>query len=134
MSTNVIKLVKEYYAAFNAEDHDAILKLLTADVIHDINQGSREVGKEAFSKFLDRMKNCYKESIVDIRIMSEYGDLRASAEYTVLGTYLKADEGLPQAKGQNYALPGGAFFDIRDGLIARVTNYYNLQEWLAQVT
>ena len=30
-------------------------------------------------------------------------------------------------------LPGGAFFDVRDGKIARVTNYYNLDDWIAQV-
>jgi steroid delta-isomerase-like uncharacterized protein len=50
-----------------------------------------------------------------------------------VGTYLHTDEGLPAAKGQHYRLPGGAFFHIRDGKIARVTNYYNLQEWLRQV-
>ena len=54
-------------------------------------------------------------------------------EFTVLGTYLKTDEGLPPAHGQKYRLPGGAFFDIRDGKVARVTNYYNLQDWLKQV-
>jgi steroid delta-isomerase-like uncharacterized protein len=37
------------------------------------------------------------------------------------------------ARGQRYVLPAGAFFDIRDGRIARVTNYYNLQDWLRQV-
>ena len=35
-------------------------------------------------------------------------------------------------------MAGGAFFDIKfdrggAGLIARVTNYYNLEDWLAQV-
>ncbi|PZR02178.1 MAG: isopropylmalate/homocitrate/citramalate synthase, partial [Archangium gephyra] len=31
-------------------------------------------------------------------------------------------------------LPGGAFFDVRDDRIARVTNYYNLQDWIRQVS
>jgi hypothetical protein len=30
-------------------------------------------------------------------------------------------------------VPGGAFFEIDDGRIARVSNYYNLQDWIAQV-
>jgi steroid delta-isomerase-like uncharacterized protein len=51
----------------------------------------------------------------------------------VHGEYLEADEGLPPAHGQTYVLPGGAFFGIREGRIARVTNYYNLEHWLAQV-
>ena len=28
---------------------------------------------------------------------------------------------------------GGAFFEVRDGRIQRVSNYYNLEDWLAQV-
>jgi ketosteroid isomerase-like protein len=27
----------------------------------------------------------------------------------------------------------GAFFEVRDGKVARVTNYYDLQSWLQQV-
>jgi steroid delta-isomerase-like uncharacterized protein len=56
-----------------------------------------------------------------------------AAEYVVEGTYLATDEGLPPAQGQTYTLPGGAFFGLTAGKITRVTNYYNLQDWLAQV-
>lgn len=49
------------------------------------------------------------------------------------GEYLKTDPSLPEAHGQHYVLPAGAFFAIRDGRIARVTTYYNLQDWLKQV-
>ena len=73
------------------------------------------------------------EQLRDIVALSNADGSRAGAEYVVHGTYKVADEGLPPAKGQKYVLPGGAFFDIRDGRIARVTNYYNLQDWLAQV-
>ena len=50
------------------------------------------------------------------------------------GTYLQTDEGLPEAKGQTYVLPAGTFFTIRDGKIARVTTYYNLADWMRQVS
>ena len=43
-------------------------------------------------------------------------------------------KGLPPARGQKYVLPGGAFFDIRGGKISRVSNYYNLQDWIDQVS
>ena len=56
-----------------------------------------------------------------------------AAEYVVHGDYLEAGDGLPPANGQKYVLPGGAFFDIRDGSISRISNYYNLEDWLAQV-
>jgi steroid delta-isomerase-like uncharacterized protein len=59
---------------------------------------------------------------------------RAAAEFNVHGTYLATDEGLPPATGQTYVLPAGTFFAIRNGLINRVTTYYNLTDWLMQVT
>ncbi len=79
------------------------------------------------------MNRCYKEHLTDMVIMTSPDGKRASAEFVVNGQYLATDEGLPEAKGQTYRLPAGAFFDIRDGKVARVTNYYNLNDWIAQV-
>lgn len=126
-------LIQRYYEAFNAGDLETFLGMLTEDVIHDINQGTRETGREAFRAFMQRMNRNYGEQIVDIVILTEGSGLRAAAEFTVLGRYLATDEGLPEAKNQMYRLPAGAFFEIRGGKVARVTNYYNLQDWLAQV-
>ncbi len=129
-----INLVESYYAAFNGGDMDTFLNLLTDDVIHDINQGRREVGKEAFSVFMGGMNTNYKEQLVEMVIMASADGARASAEFVVLGKYIKTDEGLPEAKGQTYRLPAGAFFEIRDNKVARITNYYNLQDWIDQVS
>lgn len=128
-----VELIESYYDAFNRGDAEAMLACLTEDVVHDINQGGRETGKDAFRTFMARMNRCYRERLADIVVMAAPGGDRAAAEFTVHGTYLASDEGLPAASGQTYVLPGGAFFDIRDGKIARVTNYYNLGDWLAQV-
>jgi len=127
-------LIQNYYAAFNAGDMDTFLTLLSDDVVHDINQGAREVGKDAFRAFMNRMNRNYKEQLVDMVIMSSEDGARAAAEFVVLGEYLVSDEGLPEAKGQKYRLPAGAFFDIRDGKVARITNYYNLEDWIRQVS
>lgn len=126
-------LVLDYYAAFNRGDRDAMLALLTDDVAHDLNQGPRETGRDAFVAFMARMDRSYREQLRDIVVMASPDGARAAAEYVVHGEYLADDEGLPPANGQTYVLPGGAFFDLRDGKIARVTNYYNLQDWIAQV-
>lgn len=128
-----IELVLSYYAAFNRGDWDGMLALLADDVIHDLNQGPRETGKPAFAAFLQRMARCYREQLRDVVVLASEDGTRAAAEYVVHGQYLQADAGLPPARGQRYLLPGGAFFDLRDGRIARVSNYYNLQDWLAQV-
>ncbi len=132
-ATDTETLIRRYYAAFNAGDMDSFLGLLTDDVVHDINQGTREVGREAFASFMQRMNRHYREQLEDIVIMTSADGRRAAAEFVVLGEYLSTDEGLPEAAGQRYRLPAGAFFAVRDGRVARVTNYYNLNDWIAQV-
>ena len=132
-SDRAIELVLAYYAAFNRGDWDGMLALLADDVAHDLNQGGRETGRDAFRAFLARMDRCYSEQLRDIIVTATPDGGHASAEYVVHGQYKADDEGLPRARGQRYVLPGGAFFDVRGQRIARVTNYYNLQEWMRQV-
>jgi steroid delta-isomerase-like uncharacterized protein len=126
-------LIEQYYRTFNAGDREALLELLTEDVLHDINQGGCEVGRDDFRAFLQRMDRCYREQVVDLVVCASEDGRRAAAEFFIDGAYIATDEGLPPATGQTYHLRVGAFFDIRDGKVARVTNYYNLQEWLRMV-
>lgn len=128
-----IELILAYYAAFNRGDWSAMLGYLSEDIAHDLNQGARERGADAFRAFLARMDRCYAEQLRDIVVTATPDGRHAAAEYVVHGAYKAQDEGLPPASGQRYVLPGGAFFDVRDGRIARVTNYYNLQDWLHQI-
>jgi len=132
-SSAAIALVHSYYAAFNRGDWEGMLAHLSDDVAHDLNQGARETGRAAFAAFLARMERCYAEQLRDIVVMATADGIRAAAEYVVHGEYKATDEGLPEATGQRYVLPGGAFFSLHDGKIARVSNYYNLEDWLAQV-
>ena len=127
------ELVLAYYAAFNRGDWDGMCALLSEDVVHEINQGGRERGRAPFRAFLDRMSASYREQLRDMVVMTTADGRRAAAEYIVEGEYLADDDGLPAARGQRYVLPGGAFFDISAGRITRVTNYYNLSDWLRQV-
>lgn len=126
-------MIKTYYAAFNAGDRETMFSLLADDVVHDLNQGGSEVGLDTFRAFMVRMDRCYKETLEDIVIFESVDGSRAAAEFNVRGEYLSTDEGLPEANGQTYLIPAGAFFTLRDGKIARVTMYYNLQEWLRQI-
>ena len=47
-----IDLVSGYYDAFNRGDWAGMLERLDDDVAHDLNQGARESGREAFAAFL----------------------------------------------------------------------------------
>jgi steroid delta-isomerase-like uncharacterized protein len=133
MTDATIQLVRDYYAAFDRGDTAAMLALLTDDVVHDINQGAREIGRDAFAAFMARMDRSYRETIRDLVVMATPDGRRAAAEFVVDGIYLATDAGLPEARGQTYSLAAGAFFECRGGRIGRVTNWYNLQDWLRQV-
>lgn len=126
-------LIRRYYQKFNAHDTMGMIGCLADDVIHDVNQGERRKGKGMFASFMDHMNRCYRERLEDIVVMSNADGTHAAASFVVHGKYLATDEGLPPAKGQTYELPAGAFFTVDNGVITRVTTYYNLKDWMAQV-
>ncbi len=125
-------VIARYFDAFNRGDIEAMLAELSDDVAHHVNEGEVRRGKALFREFCVHMARCYREELKDLLIFTE-GD-RAAAEYIVHGTYLATDEGLPEARGQAYVLPAGSFFTLDGGKIARVTTYYNLADWLRQVS
>ncbi|WP_438991070.1 ketosteroid isomerase-related protein [Lentibacter sp.] len=128
------KTVEAYFAAFNAGDVQGMLDCLAEDVAHHVNEGQVRRGKAAFADFCAHMSRSYQEELTDMVIFEAEGGTRAAAEYIVNGTYLATDSGLPEARGQSYRLPAGSFFALEGGKITRVVTYYNLADWVAQVS
>lgn len=126
--------IAAYYAAFNAGDPAGMLALVTEDVEHRVNEGGIRRGREAFAEFCAHMGVSYREELRDLVIFATPDGRRGAAEFVVHGEYLQTDPGLPEARGQRYILPAGGFFELRDGKIARVTTFYNLNDWIAQVS
>lgn len=126
--------VDAYYAAFNAGEAKGMLACVTEDVEHHVNEGGVRKGKPKFEEFCAHMGVSYRETLKDIVVFVSADGTRAAAEFVVHGEYLKTDPGLPEAKGQKYILPAGSFFTLRDGKICRVTTFYNLNDWIAQVS
>lgn len=129
---NLNDLILAYFEKFNAHDAEGMLSLLSDDVVHDINEGQREVGKDKFRAFKAHMDECYREQISELVVMTN-GD-RGAAEFTCSGTYLQTDFGLPEASGQTYSIQAAAFFESRDGKISRITSYYSLSGWIKAIS
>jgi steroid delta-isomerase-like uncharacterized protein len=127
-------LVQRYYEAFNAKNWPGMVACLSPSIHHDVNEGDARSGREKFAAFLAHMNDCYDETLTDIVVMASPDGARAAAEFIVNGVYKQTDGALPPARGQSYRLPAGAFFEIGDGMILRVTTYYNLKDWIAQVS
>ena len=126
-----MKLLQDYYDRFNARDVEGFLALLHPDVVHEVSQGETRVGVEAFREFLGHMNRCYRETVSELVIFS-HGE-RGAAELMLDGEYLATDGDLPPAHGQRYRLRVGAFFEVKEGRISRVSNHYNIQDWLRQI-
>lgn len=133
MKNLAIQTIEKYYDAFNRGSMEDFFSLLTEDVVHDINHGKQEMGKLLFRAFMERMYRHYQEKAVDFVIFANDSGSRAAAEFFIEGKYLTTDAGLPPARGQIYRLRCGAFFALHENKISRVTNYYNLNDWLTQI-
>ena len=133
-SDRATALVLGYFDCYNRRDWDGLAALVADDVVHDVNQGWRETGRARLREFLERTGRCFHERIGDLCVLALAEGTRAAAEFAIDGTYVESDPGLPPARGQKYRLRGGAFFEVNaQNRIARVTNYYNLQDWLRQI-
>ena len=124
----------QYYHAFNTGNYEGMLALLADDVVHEPSQGEPRKGKQMFREFLQHMERCYKEQVIDPVLLVSADGTRAAAEFMLTGTYLQTDSDLPPAKGQQYRLRVGTFFELANGRITRVSNHYNLQHWLRQIS
>ena len=97
-------------------------------------QGDVRIGLEKFTAFLQKMDEAYEETLTNMVFFSEPQGKRVAVEFVVNGIYKQAEEGLPEAHGQSYVLPAGAFLEVTDGKISRVTTYYNLPLWIELVS
>lgn len=132
---NALKIVKDYYAAFNDKEWDKMLALVGDDIRHEPNQGEPREGKELFSEFLKKMDDSYEETLTNMKFyVSEENDGSIAAEFTVNGIYKQAEAGLPPAEGQAYVLPAAAFLKVKNGKIVRVATHYNLELWIELVS
>lgn len=128
-----VEIVKAYYSHFNNRDWAGMRSLLSENICHEPNQGTPRRGMDLFREFQAHMEKCYRETLSDLVFLGEPQGSRVAVEFVVNGEYIATDEGLPEAKGQKYVLPAGAFLEVLDGKITRITTYYNLPLWESMV-
>lgn len=127
-------VVKNYYEAFNQGQFSKMLSYLSEDVVHEVNEGDAQVGLEQFRQFMAVMDEHYSEQVKELVVFSSNDPSRWAAEFYIDGVYKKTQPGLPEAKNQKYYIKVGAFFELKNGKISRVTNHYNLVNWIKAVS
>jgi len=127
-------IAQQYYQCFNDQNWEGMLAFLSENIRHEVNQGEARVGKTLYREFLQHMDECYEERLDDMVFFTEPNGQRVACEFTVHGVYKKTDGDLVAARGQRYVLPAGAFLEVAEGKIVRVTTYYNLPLWIKLVS
>ncbi len=129
-----LEIVQTYYHYFNNKNWNGMLSLLHPDIRHEANQGDVRIGLAQFEAFLDKMDECYDETLTDLVFFTSADPTRIAVEFVVNGVYKKNDDGLPPAQNQAYVLPAGAFLTVENDKITRITTYYNLTLWMELVS
>lgn len=129
-----LETVQQYYSYFNTKNWEGMLSLLDPQIRHEPNQGDARIGIDLFTEFLQKMDDSYEENLTDMVFFAEPSNHRVAVEFVVNGIYKKGEEGLPEAKNQTYVLPAGAFLQVTEGKISRVTTFYNLPLWIELVS
>jgi steroid delta-isomerase-like uncharacterized protein len=131
-STDVAATVDAWVAALNAHDPDAIAAVFAPDAVFvNVGSGQRHEGRDAIRADHENLFRMWSELTVE---QSEYlidGD-RWAGEWTMAGVHTGDVPGLP-ATGKPFKISGGGFGQVRDGNIARTTQYYNMADFLTQV-
>lgn len=115
--SDAIALVARYFAAFNMRDWQGAADCVSDDVAHDLPGGAREIGRDKLRLHLAQRARLADETAADIAVMIAPGGGRAAAEFTLRGS-VKADGEIVRQ-----TLRAGAFFEIDDGRITRLTEY-----------
>lgn len=133
--SKTIDTLKRLFVALNAGDRDAVLSCMSGEVLFDTFEGVREIGRESVRRVLAERASVYRESFRDLVLMTEDSGRRAAAEFTLRGFYQKQANGMPEASGQAFSVPGGAFFDMEDdGRVLRASFVLNAAELVRQLS
>lgn len=128
------ELIQTYYREFNKRDVTGLLKTLHPAVIHTSFAGNTEIGLEAFQKYILGVFDCVKETVSNVIILNSDDGKYAAAQVVCDGVYIKTAYNYPLARNQKYSVACHSFFEIKDGLIYKLSNYFNEKDWLAQIS
>lgn len=125
--------VERYLDAWNRHDADAVLGFMTHDCTYtDVAVGETYSGSAALREFVGGLAARFSS---DYRFEGGFVVLSGdgyAAEWVMKGTHDGQGPRLP-GTGKPYAIHGVSIGELRDGKIARNTDYWNMTELLVQV-
>jgi steroid delta-isomerase-like uncharacterized protein len=126
-------LLAEWEAAMATHDPDRILALYADDAVwEEVPLNLVAHGQEEIRAHLGRVFAATPDITYDVTVGFAAGN-RATAEWSITGTLTGTFPGLPPGNGQPFSLRGVSIFELKDGQIARYTEYWDGYAFLVQL-
>lgn len=127
------EFLRRYLDAWNRHAVDNLLAQFTDDATYaDVALGQSHSGKVAMREFFASMEREFSSDYRFEAGLMVITDSAYAAEWVMRGTHDRSSAMLP-ATGKSYAIHGASIGELRDGKIARNTDYWNMTEFLVQV-
>jgi steroid delta-isomerase-like uncharacterized protein len=118
--------------ALNRHDADGVAASFAEDgVMTDTGTGQRAEGRTAIKEAAAGFISMFTDLRIDKTATMSDGD-RYGAEWVMTGIHTGDIPGLP-ATGRSFRVVGAGMGEVRDGLIVRATEYWNMADFLTQV-
>jgi len=132
MATNVEKMVKDYYIAWNSHDAEKITSFFTDDCVYeDLAGGLVNRGKKELGDYIKATFSWSPDVKFEMKSFFSSGNWIGS-EWSMSGTHAGDFPGIP-ATGKRFSIRGASVTELRKGKISRNSDYWNMLSFLQQV-
>lgn len=134
MLNDIEKMLKDYIAAWNSHDVEKIATFFTEDGVHeDVAVGSVFHGKNELKAGISPLFAACPDFNLEVKAFFGIADWLAQ-EWVMSGTQTGnfGGIGIP-ATGKSFSIRGASITKLREGKIARNTDYWNLTSMLQQL-
>ncbi|MGE0283680.1 MAG: ester cyclase [Rhizobiaceae bacterium] len=127
-----IRILVDYFTAWNDHDVNAILGLLTDDATYVGPLATDQLGGRALRREIDWLWAAFPDLWFEIESLDHHDDESAVAQWLMHGTNTQPILGRA-ATHRRIRLAGADFFRFRDGLIAGIRSHFDSVDLVRQL-
>jgi len=133
MATDVEKMMKDYFAAFNSHDVNKFLSFFTDDCVYeDAALGVVWHGKKELNGVINSVFTNVPDLKHEMKSAFGAGDW-AGSEWVGTGTHFHSSNSAVPATGKHSSVRGASIIEMRKGKISRNTDYWDRVTFMQQI-
>ncbi len=133
MTVDQKKFTDDYIKAWNSHDPNKILTFFTDNCIYeDLALGAVSHGKKELTAFINQVIYEFPDFKLELKSAFNAGDWVGS-EWVMSGTFAKSANPALPATGKTFSVRGASIGQMKNGLISRNSDYWNMTAFLQQV-